>query len=344
MLKMPNAIALSGGIASGKSTLCALLKARGYEVVDTDIIAKKAFNSSRAKIAELFPECVIDGGFDGASGEGGGYGAGSSGAASNFGGGYLSGDLKNGKGCAPRIDRACVGEICFSNKARLGKLERLLHPMILEGVYKEGARLEAKIGLASSALDGSEPRPRPYYFVDIPLLYEGLDIRAPDPMAAAPYAFDTIVLVEASEELRIDRLGARNALDARAARLRLDAQIGTRERKELTASLRAAKRNVLIVANEGSKEELKEGLDLLLARLDDIMLARCDAKEGAKISTSAQETATAISPASATKSPTASTTQSPASASTTARSVSPTASPTSAEETAKGLRQARGEI
>ena len=59
---LQHAIALTGGIATGKSTSAAMLKARGYEIVDADSIAHEVLRQKRGEIVEVFGEGVLEGG------------------------------------------------------------------------------------------------------------------------------------------------------------------------------------------------------------------------------------------------------------------------------------------
>ena len=59
---LQHAIALTGGIATGKSTTAAILKARGYAVVDADSIAHEVLRQKCREIVEVFGEGVLEGG------------------------------------------------------------------------------------------------------------------------------------------------------------------------------------------------------------------------------------------------------------------------------------------
>jgi len=52
MLK--NAIVLTGGIASGKSTVSALMQLYGFRVIDADKIAHKVLDDSSAEVIKSF--------------------------------------------------------------------------------------------------------------------------------------------------------------------------------------------------------------------------------------------------------------------------------------------------
>jgi dephospho-CoA kinase len=53
-MKFKNAIVLTGGIGTGKSTVASLLKLYGYKIIDADGISKKIFESKKEKIKEIF--------------------------------------------------------------------------------------------------------------------------------------------------------------------------------------------------------------------------------------------------------------------------------------------------
>ena len=53
-LKFKNAIVLTGGIGTGKSTVASFLKLYGYKIIDADSISKKVFEEKKDKIKEIF--------------------------------------------------------------------------------------------------------------------------------------------------------------------------------------------------------------------------------------------------------------------------------------------------
>ncbi|WP_323589998.1 dephospho-CoA kinase [Aliarcobacter butzleri] len=93
-----NAIALTGGISTGKSTVCNLLKLHGFLTIDADKIAHKLLDENSSKIEELFGKEYVE----------------------------------NGK-----VLRKELGKIIFSNEENKLKLEALLHPLIKEEIIKE---------------------------------------------------------------------------------------------------------------------------------------------------------------------------------------------------------------
>jgi len=100
------AIALTGGIASGKSTVCNLLRLYGLRIIDADAIARQMLDSESDAISKLFgKEYIID----------------------------------------DKVDRKALGRLVFFDKDARKKLEELLHPKIraeIERQSKEQDRLK----------------------------------------------------------------------------------------------------------------------------------------------------------------------------------------------------------
>ncbi|MBL3519642.1 dephospho-CoA kinase [Aliarcobacter lanthieri] len=98
-----NAIALTGGISTGKSTVCNLLNLHGFLIIDADKIAHKLLDENSSKIKELFGEQYVQDG---------------------------------------KVLRKELGKIIFSNESNKLKLEALLHPLIKEEIIKESKVFE----------------------------------------------------------------------------------------------------------------------------------------------------------------------------------------------------------
>ena len=98
-----NAIALTGGISTGKSTVCNLFKLHGFLTIDADIIAHRLLDENSNKISSMFGEQYV----------------------------------QNGK-----VIRKELGKIIFSNEENKLKLEALLHPLIKEQIIKESKIFE----------------------------------------------------------------------------------------------------------------------------------------------------------------------------------------------------------
>ena len=91
-------VGITGGSGSGKSYLCELLKNRGYDVIDTDIVARK--------VMEKGEECLME-------------------TAAEFGEQIL--DDGN-------LNRKKLAQIVFSDKKKLAKLNEISHKHILRCV------------------------------------------------------------------------------------------------------------------------------------------------------------------------------------------------------------------
>ncbi|NWF67136.1 MAG: dephospho-CoA kinase [Campylobacterales bacterium] len=98
-----HAIALSGGIATGKSSVCTLLKLLGFSIIDADMVAKECLNEEKLAIKELFgDEYLIDN----------------------------------------QIDRKKLATLIFSDTFAKESLEKLLHPKIREKIFQKAKDLE----------------------------------------------------------------------------------------------------------------------------------------------------------------------------------------------------------
>ncbi|QFR48233.1 dephospho-CoA kinase [Sulfurimonas lithotrophica] len=95
------AIALTGGIATGKSTVASLLALNGMRVIDADTISHEILDASSAWVED------------------------------NFGKEYV-----NGK----KVNRTKLGSLVFSDAAAKKKLEDYLHPKIREEIAKRSEK------------------------------------------------------------------------------------------------------------------------------------------------------------------------------------------------------------
>ena len=100
---LPHAIVITGGIATGKSSVTAYLKKQGYQVIDIDIIAHQILMDKRIEICQLFGDVV---------------------SKDN------------------QINRQVLGDIVFTDAAKRKQLEQLLHPSIFAKMLIEAQRLE----------------------------------------------------------------------------------------------------------------------------------------------------------------------------------------------------------
>jgi len=100
-----HAIVLTGGIATGKSTVSTILKMHGFEVIDADSIAKEILPLHVKAVESIFGERVVRDGI---------------------------------------IDRKALGALIFNDKCEREKLNAFLHPLIREEIFERSQALEQK--------------------------------------------------------------------------------------------------------------------------------------------------------------------------------------------------------
>ena len=92
-----NAVVLTGGIATGKSSVAKIFAAFGYTIIDADTIAHEILNVQQQSIAEIFGKRFV-----------------------------VSG----------KVDRKALGALVFPDSAQRKKLEALLHPLIRQEIER----------------------------------------------------------------------------------------------------------------------------------------------------------------------------------------------------------------
>lgn len=122
------------------------------------------------------------------------------------------------------LDRAALREIVFRDPSERGRLEQIVHPAV--------QRLRAEAFRAAEAAD------RRIVVADIPLLFE----------VGMENEFDVVVLVDAPDDLRLERLVSSRGLAADEARRMMDAQL---------PSARKRARADVVIDNAGTLEELE---------------------------------------------------------------------------------------
>lgn len=104
MPQFKHAIVITGSIGSGKSTVCEILRERGFEIIDADSIAHEQLNSCASEVAVEFGDEVLSGG---------------------------------------KIDRKKLGALVFNDAEKLKILERILHPKIRLEILSRAVKLES---------------------------------------------------------------------------------------------------------------------------------------------------------------------------------------------------------
>lgn len=187
-------VALTGGIASGKSAAERRFEARGVHAYDADAAARAVVEPGSEALAEV---------------------------ARVFGPGALDAE--------GRLDRAAMRKRVFDDPSARTALEGILHPRIRDWLRQ-----------AVAADTG------PYCILSIPLLVEN----------RTHYAWvDRVLVVDASEAVRIGRLLKRDGIDEALARKMIAAQASREDRLAIADD---------VIVNDGDEA----ALDARVAELD----------------------------------------------------------------------------
>ncbi len=106
-MQFNHAYVMTGGIATGKSTVCALLKMHGFSLIDADVIAKEQLEASKGELRKIFSDEVFD---------------------------------------ESKIDRKKLADIIFSSYEQREKLNALIHPKVRAEISRQ-AELKEKFEL-----------------------------------------------------------------------------------------------------------------------------------------------------------------------------------------------------
>jgi dephospho-CoA kinase len=187
-------IAITGNLASGKTTVCRILQEYGAYVVDADEIVHSLLSPNTEigkKVIKLFgPEVVV----------------------------------------GNQIDRNKISEIVFSDLKKLSALETILHPAVKQEIDRRFMRVKNN--------------PAYQFFVaEVPLLFE----------AGMEDDFDTVVVVEADEEL---------------ARSRFKGKFDERQARMLPSKDKVSKAD-FVIKNNGDITALRSSIQTLLRRINE---------------------------------------------------------------------------
>ncbi len=106
-MKFNNAYVMTGGIATGKSTVCSLLKMHGFSLIDADVIAKEQLEDSKSELREIFGDDIFDGN---------------------------------------QINRKKLADIIFASSEQREKLNALIHPKVRAEITRQ-AEIKEKFEL-----------------------------------------------------------------------------------------------------------------------------------------------------------------------------------------------------
>jgi dephospho-CoA kinase len=192
-------LGLTGGIASGKSAVAVMLRDLGFAVLDADSLAHKLIEPGQPAHQEILREfgpSIAD--FDG------------------------------------RIDRARLSAIVFADRAKLDRLNAIVHPRVAEVVLRQFDEWQRN-GVRDAA------------FVEAALLIE----------SGIHKSLDGLVVAWCKPEQQLERLVARGLSEAEARR-RIAAQLSVEEK------LRHATEKIDC---SGSLEETRRQVEALAAKL-----------------------------------------------------------------------------
>lgn len=166
-------VGLTGSIAVGKSHVLSVLRELGCETFDADKIAHAVMEPGRAAHQDIVRE---------------------------FGEDVLAEDGS--------IDRAKLGAIVFSDEARRGRLNEIVHPRVIEEQNRLLGEAEAR-------------KPDGIAVVDAALMIESGGYKR----------FDKLIVVFCDREMQIERLMRRNSITREDARRRIGAQMPSEEKR-----------------------------------------------------------------------------------------------------------------
>ena len=199
-------LGLTGGIASGKSAVAAMLREMGFAVLDADSLAHKLIEPGQPAFAEVFQE---------------------------FGQPVLSTD--------GRVDRSKLATIVFNDRAKLDRLNAIVHPRVAEVILSQ-FEIWRRAGVRDAV------------FVEAALLVE----------SGIHKNIDGLVVAWCTPEQQLDRLVTRGLSESEARR-RIASQLPVEEK--------------LLLATEkidcsGSLDETRRQVEALAAKLRRSHVAR----------------------------------------------------------------------
>jgi dephospho-CoA kinase len=192
-------LGLTGGIASGKSAVAAMLREMGFAVLDADSLAHRLIEPGQPAHAEVLQE---------------------------FGPGVVAPD--------GRVDRTKLSAIVFADRARLDRLNAIVHPRVAEVVFRQFDEWQ-RGGTRDAA------------FVEAALLIE----------SSIHKKLDGLVVAWCEPQQQLERLVARGLSEAEARR-RIAAQLPVEEKLRLATEK---------IDCSGSLDETRHQVEALAAKL-----------------------------------------------------------------------------
>ena len=199
-------LGLTGGIASGKSAVAAMLREMGFAVLDADSLAHRLIEPGLPAYDEVLQE---------------------------FGPGVVAPD--------GRVDRPKLSAIVFADRARLDRLNAIVHPRVAEVVFRQFEEWQ-RGGTRDAA------------FVEAALLIE----------SGIHKKLDGLVVAWCAPEQQLERLLARGLSEAEA-RCRIAAQLPVKEKLRLATEK---------IDCSGPLEETRRQVEALATKLRRSQMAR----------------------------------------------------------------------
>ncbi len=199
-------LGLTGGIASGKSAVAAMLRELGFSVLDADSLAHKLIEPGQPAyndvLQEFGPSILAPGG---------------------------------------RVDRAKLSSVVFNDRAKLDRLNAIVHPRVAEVVFRQFEDWQ-RAGMRDAA------------FVEAALLIE----------SSIHKNLDGLVVAWCEPGQQLERLVARGLSESEARR-RIAAQLPVEEKLRLATEK---------IDCSGSLEQTRHQVEALAARLRRTQSAR----------------------------------------------------------------------
>ena len=193
-------VGLTGGIASGKTTVAEMFRARGCPVIDADRLAHGLMAPGQPAYDEIVRE---------------------------FGREVLAGDGS--------VDRSRLAAIVFADRAKLARLNEIVHPRAIAACEAEFARL-------------GRNQPDAVAVVEAALLVE----------AGYSRQLDKLVVTWCRPEQQLERLLAKGQLSRQQAEQRLAAQMPSEEKRRHAD---------FVIDTSGTRESVSLQVDAVLAEL-----------------------------------------------------------------------------
>jgi dephospho-CoA kinase len=191
-------LGLTGGIASGKSAVAAMLRELGFAVLDADALGHKLIEPGQAAYAEVIQE--------------------------------FGPSITDSSGS---IDRSKLGAVVFADRAKLDRLNAIVHPRVAEVILSQ-FEVWRRAGVRDAV------------FVEAALLVE----------SGIHKKLDGLVVVWCTPEQQLERLVARGLSEVEARR-RISAQLPVEEKLRLATEK---------IDCSGSLEETRHQIEALAGK------------------------------------------------------------------------------